>query len=249
MIIKNPQSFSPIETIYDSFLTLIYPQACQICLNSVENQADGFVCRECWQATQIFNGNETLCSKCGAFLLETPTNFETYCRRCDDDYYDKATAIGKYEKGLLVTILNLKHTDYIPKTLSNLFYQTYLNSEFQDADLIIPVPLSQKRLTERGFNQAEILASDLAKQTRLSFDKTILRRKIHTEKRRAGMDRKSRLESVKNAFEVASPRLIEEKIVLLIDDVFASGASVSNCAKALKKSGAKKVYVLTVARA
>ncbi|MEK7724066.1 MAG: ComF family protein [Acidobacteriota bacterium] len=245
----NSRRVSPISTLYDSFLTLIYPQACQICLNSVEKQADGYVCRDCWENTQIFNGNETLCSKCGAFLLDTPTNFETFCRRCDDDSYDKAIATGKYEKAFLVTILNLKHTAYVPKTLSDLLDQTFLNSEFQDADLIIPVPLSQKRFTERGFNQAELLAEKLAKQTELLLDKTSLRRKLHIEKRRAGMDRKSRLESVKNAFEVVSPRLIEGKKILLVDDVFTSGATVSNCAKALKKAGAEKVYVLTVARA
>lgn len=241
--------YSPVSNLYDYFLTLIYPQACQICLNSVERQADGYICCGCWEEAQFFTGNETLCNKCGAFLLDKPTNFETFCRRCDDDFYDKATAIGRYEKSFLVTILNLKHTPFIPKTLSELFYKTFLDSDFQDADLIIPVPLSQKRLAERGFNQAELLAENLAKQTGLIFDKTSLRRKLHIEKRRAGMDRKSRLESVKNAFEVVSPRLIEGQKILLIDDVFTSGATVSNCAKALKKAGAEKVYVLTVARA
>lgn len=246
MTSNNSKFFSPI---YDSFLTLIYPQSCQICLNSVEKQADGYACRKCWEETNIFIGNETLCDKCGAFLLNTPSNFESLCRRCDDDAYDKAIAIGKYEKALLVTILNLKHKAYIPKTLSDLFYKTFLASVFQDADLITPIPLSNKRFAERGFNQAEILAENLVKRTGVAFDKTSLHRKVHTEKRRAGMDRKSRLESVKNVFEVVSPRLIKGKKILLIDDVFTSGASVSNCAKVLKKVGAEKVYVLTVARA
>jgi competence protein ComFC len=238
-----------ISNLSDSFLTLIYPHGCQICQKSVEKQADGIACAECWQETPVFNGNETLCNKCGAFLIDSPANFETFCRRCDEDFYDKATAIGRYEKALLMAILNLKHTPFVPKTLSDLFFRAFLNSDFQDANLIIPVPLSTKRFTERGFNQAEILAEKLAAQTALTLDKTSLRRKIHNEKSRRGMDRKSRQESVKNAFEVVSPRLIEEQKVLLIDDVFTSGATVSNCAKALKKAGAEKVYVLTVARA
>lgn len=245
----NSRLVSPITTLYNSFLTLIYPLGCQICQKSVERQADGIVCAECWQETPIFNGNETLCNKCGAFLIDTPSNFETFCRRCDDDFYDKAMAIGKYEKALLMAILNLKHTPFVPKTLSDLFFQQFLGSDFQDASVIIPVPLSQKRLAERGFNQAELLAEKLSTQTGLAFDKISLHRKIHTEKSRRGMDRKSRQESVKNAFEVVSPRLIEGQKILLIDDVFTSGATVSNCAKALKKAGAEKVYVLTVARA
>lgn len=246
-MISNTSRF--LSPLYDSFLTLVYPQACQICFNSVEQQADGYACRNCWEETKVFNGNETLCQKCGAFLLDKPANFETFCRRCDEDFYDAAKAIGSYEKALLITILNLKHTPFLPQTLSDLFYKTLLDSDFQDADLIIPVPLSNQRFMERGHNQAELLAEKLAKKVGLDFDKISLRRKVHIEKRRAGMDRKSRLESVKNAFEVVTPKLIEGKNILLIDDVFTSGATVSNCAKILKKSGAEKVYVLTVARA
>ncbi len=249
MIIDVSYFYSPLSKLYDSFLTLVYPQTCQLCAKSVENHADGFVCADCWAETQIFNGNETLCHKCGAFLNDTPSKFETFCQRCDDDFYDSAKAIGIYEKALLTSIIKLKSTPFVPPRLKNLLYESFLNSTFLDANLIIPVPLSKKRLAERGFNQAELLAESLAKQTGLTFDKTSLRRKIHTEKSRRGMDRKSRVESVKNAFEIISPRLIEEQNILLIDDVFTSGATVSNCAKALKKAGAGKVYVLTVARA
>ncbi|MBX7170420.1 MAG: ComF family protein [Pyrinomonadaceae bacterium] len=238
-----------MSVFYDSLLTLIYPQACQICQKSVERQADGFVCADCWEETPIFNGNETLCHKCGAFLLDKPSHFETFCRRCDDDFYDSAKAAGTYEDALLTSILNLKHKPFVPKTLGDLLLQTFLDSDFQNSDLIIPVPLSLKRFAERGFNQAELLADNLARQINLTVDKTSLKRRIHTEKSRRGMDRKSRMESVKNAFEVVSPRLIEGKKVLLIDDVFTSGATVSNCAKALKKAGAETVYVLTAARA
>lgn len=246
---ENPHSSSLKSFFFDPFLTLIYPQACQICEKSVENQADGSVCAKCWQETHIFINEETLCSKCGTFLKDSRSDFETFCRRCNEDFYDSAKAIGAYEKALLISILNLKHTPYIPSKLGNLLFKTFSNSNFQDTTIIIPVPLSKKRLAERGFNQAELLAESLAKQTGLTLDKTSLKRKIHTEKSRRGMDRKSRMESVKNAFEVVRPRLVEGENIILIDDVFTSGATVSNCAKALKKSGAAKVYVLTAARA
>jgi len=239
----------PISNLYDSILTLIYPQACEICRQSVESRADGLVCAECWSDTKIFNGAETLCQKCGAFLSDNPSNFETFCHRCEDDFYDSAQAVGAYEKALLTSILKLKQIPFVPGTLSTLLFQTFQNSDFQDIDLIIPVPLSKKRLAMRGFNQAELLTDSLAKQTGIRVDKMSLRRKIHSEKSRRGMDRKARMESVENAFEVVSPRLIERKRILLVDDVLTSGATVSNCAKALKKAGAEKVNVLTVARA
>jgi competence protein ComFC len=240
---------SLIAAFYDSILTLIYPRACQICRSSIEEQSTGFACAGCWRDTRIFNGNETLCNKCGAFLLDTPQNWAVFCRRCDQDFYDSARAVGAYEKALLVSILELKRTPFVPRTLNDLVFQVFSDSRFQDANLLVPVPLSAKRLAERGFNQAELLARSLAVRTGLTLDQTSLRRRLHSEKSRRGMDRKSRMESVKNAFEVISPRLVEGKKILLIDDVFTSGATVSNCAKALKKAGAEKVYVLTVARA
>lgn len=241
--------FALISNLFDSLLTLIYPQTCQICEESVESRADGNVCASCWNKTRIFKGNETLCAKCSAFLNDSRSDFETFCRRCDDDLYDSAKAVGSYEQALLVSILRLKHTPFVPLRLGQILFETFQNSDFQNVNLIIPVPLSKKRLSERGFNQADFLAASLARQTGLSLDKTSLKRKIHIEKSRRGMDRKSRIESVKNAFEVVSPRLIDGKKILLIDDVFTSGATVSNCAKALKKAGAERVYVLTAARA
>nr|MCU0238547.1 double zinc ribbon domain-containing protein [Pyrinomonadaceae bacterium] len=60
--------------IYDSILTVAYPQSCQICDQSVENSIDGIVCQDCWKKTRLFNGKEILCQKCGIFLNEQPVN-------------------------------------------------------------------------------------------------------------------------------------------------------------------------------
>lgn len=235
--------------IYDSILTLAYPQTCKICEQSVENSADGIVCQDCWEKTRIFTGNEILCKKCGAFLKEQTANFNTNCQRCTDDFYDQAKSCGIYEQGFLTTILYLKHTPFLPKKLENLLLQTVESSKFTSASRIIPVPLSRERFAERGFNQATIIGQIIAKKTNIIFDDLSLSRTLHSEKNRAGMDRKARAESVKNAFEVKRPKLIEGEIILLVDDVFTTGATVSNCAKALKKKGASKVFVLTLARA
>lgn len=235
--------------IYDSISTLAYPQACQICANSVENLADGVACSSCWKKTNIFSGNETLCHKCGAFLQNKFFKDKTFCHQCDNHFYDRAAAVGLYEHALSASILNLKREPFVSKKLKRLFFSAFQNSDFQDTTVIIPVPLSKKRQIERGFNQAEILAEIIERQTDLKVDSKSLARKIHTPVHRAGMDRKGRELSVKNAFEVKRKNLIEGKNILLIDDVFTSGATVSNCAKTLRKSGAQKVYVLTLARA
>ena len=235
--------------ISDALLAVVYPQSCQICEKSVENSSDGVVCRACWDKSNIFSGNEILCAKCGAYLRESETAVETFCRKCDEDFYDLAQAVGLYENALAASVLHLKKEPFVSKNLKNLFISAYENSPFQDTDLIIPVPLSKRRFFERGFNQAAVLAQILAKHTKITLDEQSLVRTIHTPMHRAAMDRKARELTVKNAFEVKRPHLIEGKRILLIDDVFTSGATVSNCAKILKKKGAEKVYVLTVARA
>ena len=237
-----------LHKISDALLAVIYPQSCQICEKSVENSTDGVVCRDCWAKTRIFSGNEILCAKCGAYLRESATAFETFCRKCDEHFYDLACAVGLYENALAASILHLKKEPFVSKNLQNLLISALENSPFQDANLIIPVPLSKRRLLERGFNQAAVLAQILAKNTRINLDEQSLVRTVHTPMHRAAMDRKARELTVKNAFEVKRPRLIEGAKILLIDDVFTSGATVSNCAKILKKKGAECVYVLTVAR-
>jgi ComF family protein len=239
----------PFSVFRDSVLTLLYPQACKLCEKSVESKTDGFICDACWRATRVFSNQEILCEKCSAFLKDGVSTFQTFCRRCDADEYDQAKAVGLYENALSASVLILKNQPFLPKRLENLLISTFQKSPFQDTTRIIPVPLSKKRLDERGFNQASIIAQAISRQTRIPIDELSLARKIHTDKHRAGMDRKSRGESVKNAFEVKRPRLISNENILLVDDVFTSGATVSNCAKVLKKHGAAKVYVLTIARA
>lgn len=235
--------------IYDSLLTVAYPQACNVCEQSVENLSDGVACRECWKKTRIFSGAETLCAKCGRLLHENLTNFQSFCHQCDAHFYDAASAVGVYEFALSASVLNLKREPFAAKKLKQLFISRFKNSAFRDTTKIIPVPLSKKRFSERGFNQAEVLAEILIGETAAKIDRENLVRRIHTPIHRAAMDNKEREKSVKNAFEIQAPRSVAGENILLVDDVFTSGATVSNCAKILKENGADKVYVLTVARA
>ena len=234
--------------IFDSLLTLAYPQACQVCDGSVENSADGVACSICWSKTNLFLGAETLCAKCGAFHQAKTSDFQTFCHRCDEHFYDSALAVGIYENALAASVLHLKREPFVASKLRKLFIARFHKSDFQNATLIVPVPLSKKRLLEREFNQAAVLSKILARQTGIKLDEQSLVRKVDTPMHRIGMDGKARAMSVENAFEVKRPTFIEKEKVLLIDDVFTSGATVSNCAKVLKKNGADKVYVFTLAK-
>lgn len=238
----------------DASLAVFYPQACVLCSASVESASDGVCCRACWTKAKIFDGSETLCSKC-ARPLETnaPQDFnnavKTFCHLCDEHFYDAARAVGIYENALRAAVLNLKHQPFIARNLQNLIGRAIKVSPFNQATKIIPVPLHQNRLHERGFNQAAVIAQVIKRQTKLPVIENCLVRTAYTRQHRAGMDERGRLESVEKSFFVEKPRLVEGEKILLVDDVFTTGATVSACAEVLKKAGAGEVFVFTIARA
>jgi ComF family protein len=237
------------EALQDSLSSLIYPQQCKVCGGQVAALADGVACRSCWHATRLFDGSEMLCDRCGAFFGDKAATVPIYCRKCDDHLYDKAVAAGVYEKALAAAVLELKTVPTLPKRLRMLIADTFLPPAFGEVDVVLPIPLSKRRRLERSFNQAEIIAAAVAKRLKVAVDKHTLSRKLHTPIHRIGMDQKARELSVRNAFEVNRPKLVDGKNILLVDDILTSGATASNAAKVLKKKGSRKVYVFTLARA
>jgi ComF family protein len=153
-----------------------------------------------------------------------------------------------YEKALAVSVLELKKTPHLIGRIKQLIVETLDRITEPDVDVIIPIPLSSRRLRERGFNQAALIGKLVAKRSGVRLDESTLIRKVHTPMHRAGMDRKARAMTVANAFQVVRPKLLEHKNILLVDDILTSGETASNCAKVLKKSGAATVNVLTIAR-
>lgn len=170
------------------------------------------------------------------------------CRRCDEDAFTAARACGIYDGALRAAVLSLKREQHIGSRLRQLMVATQRQSPLIKASRIVPVPLHPERERARGFNQAAILARELSEATSLPLDEISLVRTHHSKRHRAGMDWKGRRETVADAFQVIYPSLIEGEHVLLVDDVFTTGATVSSCAKTLLDAGAAEVFVLTIAR-
>jgi len=233
----------------DPLLSLVYPQECRVCGDRVKSVDHGVACEACWASTKIFGGDEMLCNKCGAFFVDQPTVLVTECPHCKAHTYDKAFAVGVYEKALAASIVNLKSTPAISRKLKHLMACALSSTKENNFDLIVPIPLSKQRRIERGFNQAAIIAAAISRSTRVPVDEFSLERHAHTPIHRVGMDRRARELSVQNAFKVGRPRLISGKNILLVDDVLTSGATASYCAKVLKRNGAGNVFVFTLARA
>jgi ComF family protein len=238
--------------IFDALLTIAYPQPCAVCDSSVEQRKFGVVCEACWTATRIFTGAETICWKCGVpavvEAISVPS-VEVGCGRCDSQSFTAARAVGLYEGALRESVLLLKKQPHLSQHVEALLLAAATRAPVNTATRIVPVPLHAKRIRERGFNQASIVAHALSKSVRLPLDEVSLLRVSAAEKYRAGLDARGRRETVTGAFEVRHPRLVANENILLVDDVFTTGATVSACAETLLGAGASSVFVLTLARA
>jgi ComF family protein len=239
------------NVLYDAALALLYPQSCVVCGASVEARSDGVACGACWEKTRIFSVEDLVCWKCGALApgsVPEEKRVKVRCHRCDEESYTAARACGAYEGALRASILSLKREPHVATRLARLLLAAQRRSPLDKVTRILPVPLHEERLRERGFNQAGVIAAALSKLSGLPLDEWSLVRTVHTERHRAGMDSQARRASVEDAFEVRRPRLVENESILLVDDVFTTGATVSSCAHALSIAGAREVFVLTIAR-
>jgi ComF family protein len=239
------------NTGYDSLLAIVYPQTCRVCGAGVEARALGVSCESCWRQTRIFTGHELLCWKCGLpshGSVPEDRREDVRCRRCTELEFTAARAVGIYEGALRAAVMAIKRQPDICMRVSDLLAAAATRYPLNQATRIVPVPLHQQREKARGFNQAVLLAEKLSRAVQLPLDSVSVVRTTHTERHRAGMDTVDRRKTVENAFNVKRPALIRGERVLLVDDVFTTGATVSSCAKALYEAGANEVFVLTLAR-
>ena len=205
-----------------------------------------------------------LCSICGE-RLESPFAFAAQpvessealcglCRRLEPPYI-KATAYGSYESGLRELIHLLKYNQVRPaaNVLGRMLAEAIedLQPLFAGSGvLLVPVPLHSSKLRQRGFNQSELIARAALKlrpSARFQLSAGSLERRRET-KSQIGLSRHQRRENMRGAFAVAKPDEVNGREILVVDDVFTTGTTVSECARVLRRAGASKVYVATVAR-
>ncbi len=241
----------------DAVLSVLYPTACRVCGAMIESWLDGVACGRCWEEgerkIERARAQNDVCLKCEMPLPELPSHIlmsERSCGRCDDLAFSFARACGIYEGALRESVLWLKLHPQIPARLRELLRAAFATlSEKQTIESIIPVPLHPERLAKRTFNQAEVVARELAAITGLRVDTASLVRVRHTEKHRAGMAVRERARSLEKAFRVRAPRLIEGRGVLLVDDVMTTGSTADAISRTLLDGSARAVHVLTLARA
>lgn len=160
------------------------------------------------------------------------------------DCLDGLAATGIYDGILGQAIRAFKYNGVadLDKHLAERLRRVYERIRWQ-IDLVIPVPLADKRLVERGYNQAELLGARMSEDCGIPYRSDCMRR-IRETSQQARLDGDQRMENVKDAFEAAEA--VKDLAILLIDDVVTTGATLNECALALKREGARAVYGIAV---
>jgi ComF family protein len=237
----------PLTHLIDSLTATIFPVACLLCQRTVSEWKNGAVCQQCWAATVHWPGTAG-CQKCGYPTGQGVTAYEQ-CFRCRQWPITAARACGPYQHAWQAMVHYLKTNPYLCPQLRHYWQHCYQQHPILHANnLIIPVPLHPDRLTERGFNQAEILAQALQPVAKLPLDTQSLIRQKATIKHRRGLNRQLRQANVTQAFVVTRPRIVANANILLVDDVFTTGSTIIACAETLLAAGARQVQVMTLAR-
>lgn len=243
-----------MKELLAAFLHFCFPSPCRVCQQPLDAARRSLICGRCWG--QFRRVPEPFCPKCGKpfvsprALEESPGHHCGACREQPPAFaFARAATLYEAEGSLRRTILLFKYGGrpslgrHLGRLMAVSARGLFDHLEF---DLLVPVPLHPSREQERGFNQAALLAKELERGWGRRVGHRLLRRVRATEAQSGG--RRAREANVKGAFQVARPEQVEGRRPLLIDDVFTTGATVNECAKALLAAGAAEVAVYTLAR-
>jgi ComF family protein len=238
----------PARTLH-WFLDLIFPPVCPVCESLIDRRdKDRVICPACRKAIRFVQ--PPLCPRCG---LPYPSGRAHLCAVClkDRRYFAVHRTAALYEGALKEMIHRFKYQGVFPlkQVLGDLLEPVLkgMRRELR-VDLLVPVPLHIRRLRERGFNQALLLVKELSTRSGIPYQERALA-KIKETPEQISLKKRERAKNLKGVFTVTDEGAIKGKRVVLVDDVFTTGATVNECSRALLKAGAKQVAVLTVARA
>jgi ComF family protein len=237
----------------DALASVMLPAPCRLCARTLDTGGRIPFCGTCLTTlTQPLP--EPLCSQCGRPIVSSAEGISPrLCHLCRSEVYgfDVARSFGAYTPRMARAILLLKYGNVAPlgvwfaRQLAGL---VHLQMRDLRADAVVPVPLDRGRLRERGYNQAELIARPLARFLGIPFRSYLLVR-MRPRPNQLRLTRRERWETVRGAYATCNTAVVDNLRVLLVDDVFTTGATLDACSRALKGAGAAGVVGLTVARA
>lgn len=231
-----------LNKIKKAILDALFSPICAVCRKNVP-PSENFVCRDCLSLIEI---NRTFfCPICRARLPENK-------KICHFDCPYVLAAASNYDNAVVQNVIHLlkyKQIKGLAPILAEIIFDYLKNLELNFENfVIVPVPLHKRKEFSRGFNQSRLIAENISQKLNISFHGALKR--IKNNKAQAGLkDHEKRKENVQNCFAAEKPEEISGKNVILIDDVFTSGATMNEAVKVLKSAGAKKIIALVAAKA
>lgn len=226
----------------DKMLSAIFPKTCPVCDNVIGH--DKTICPSC--INKIHYISEPRCKKCGKGLKDKEAE---YCIDCEKNHhlYKSGIAVFLYDDVVSKSIYRFKYHNR--RTYAE-FYGEAIAKRYGalirswQADVIIPVPINEKKLVKRGYNQAGLIANKLGKNLGINVDETVLIRTINTRPQKE-MSKAERRKNLENAFKI-SRNVVKYKKVILVDDIYTTGSTIDECTKALLGAGIQVVYFVSL---
>ncbi len=236
-----------LSAVVTSVLTVFFPRQCDFCGSSLPDSRPLTLCTECIPTLRWIV--DPVCERCGSpFTEDHPA---TTCRRClrSPPPYDRARFAVQYEGRLRDTLLRFKYganlnlRRVLAQVLLDAFEQWYCAADF---DLVVPVPVHRSKLRSRGFNQAVILAADLAEAAGILMCRRTLV-KVRATRPQVGLSRAERISNLSGSFGVSGAARVRGRRILLVDDVSTTGTTISEATRTLKAAGAASISAMILA--
>jgi ComF family protein len=232
-----------------AMLNITYPEMCVACGAPLEGNAALPLCAKCTAEAEF--AGDLMCPRCGAGISRDPEDVNK-CPKCYNIElnFRQAVSLAPYEKplGAVVKALKFRNCRQFARPLAQSLAEVLRRQDFtQHIDVIVPVPMHWLRRFSRGFNQSELIARHLGSFLGIRVDSRSLRRTRHTRPQ-TKLSGAARRRNLKGAFAVRRPEAVEGRQILLVDDVLTTGGTMTECARELRRAGAKVIYAATVAR-
>ncbi len=225
-------------------LDLIYPRRCPVCLRALP-PGKTLICPPCRERIRYVR--DPVCFKCGKPLSDETREL---CRNCEKrrPSFEQGLSWAEYTSDYTRRMMNEVKYHGDPQLLNfpcaDLLARQGSRIREWGAEALIPVPVHRKRLLSRGYNQAEEIALRLSGDLQIPVDSALLRRRAETKAQKA-LTSEGRAMNLMGAFQVSGP--CTYKTLILIDDIYTTGATAEACTRALLKAGARKVYFISLA--
>lgn len=231
--------------MFELIKNIIFPIKCPGCLKIIKD--DSNFCQNCLQKIKIYNN--LFCPKCYNRL----TNINNKCHPQEKFILGAATEYNNITEQA-IHLLKFQFASCVAKPISFILIKYFENIlKYNNINIsnfiVIPIPISKKRLKFRGFNQSEIIAEYFTKYFNLKLEKNILLRIKHSKSQSEIKNIEERKSNVLNCFEIKNKKYIQNKNIILIDDIITTGSTIKEAVKILKNNKVKKIIALTVCKA